>query len=164
MKGRALWGFALPTLAVALLALALLVSGAAGGSGHGKHRGGGPGEIAKGQPGYHFLVFDAVSGASDRMIITGDGSFNGNQAHGGGTFDHFQTGTTLPLHIVASEDLGWIVSLLGPLAVAAGRRRRLELGLDDDLCRRGTDAIRAVLAAAHGSAAVSGSVTAEASA
>ena len=102
MKGRALWGFALPTLAVALLALALLVSGAAGGSGHGKHRGGGPGEMAKGQPGYHFLVFDAVSGASDRMIITGDGSFNGNQAHGGGTFDHFQTGTTLPLHIVAS--------------------------------------------------------------
>ena len=102
MKGRALWGFALPTLAVALLALALLVSGAAGGSGHGKHRGGGPGEMAKGQPGYHFLVFDAVSGASDRMIITGDGSFNGNQAHGGGTFDHFQAGATLPLHIVAS--------------------------------------------------------------
>ena len=102
MKGRALWGFALPTLAVALLALALLVSGAAGGSGHGKHRGGGPGEMAKGQPGYHFLVFDAVSGASDRMIITGDGSFNGNQAHGGGTFDHFQVGATLPLHIVAS--------------------------------------------------------------
>jgi len=99
VKGRALWGFALPTLAVALLALALLVSGAAGGNGHGK---GHHGSIANGQSGYHFLVFDAVSGASDRMIITGDGSFNANRAHGGGTFDHFQTGATLPLHIVAS--------------------------------------------------------------
>ena len=102
MRGRALWGFALPTLAVALLALALLVSGAAGGNGHGKHKGGGPGQTAKGQAGYHFLVLDAVSGTSDRMIITGDGGFNRNQAHGGGTFDHFQAGATLPLHIVAS--------------------------------------------------------------
>jgi len=87
---------------VALLALALLVSGAAGGNGHGKHKGGGPGQTAKGQAGYHFLVLDAVSGTSDRMIITGDGGFNRNQAHGGGTFDHFQAGATLPLHIVAS--------------------------------------------------------------
>jgi hypothetical protein len=102
MKGRALWGLAVPTLAVALLALGLLVSGAAGGNGHGKHKGGGPGETAKGQTGYHFLVFDAVSGASDRMIIQGDGGLNANQAHGGGTFDHFQAGATLPLHIVAS--------------------------------------------------------------
>jgi len=97
MKGRALCGFALPTLAVALLALALLVSGAAGGNGKGHH-----GSIANGQTGYHFLVFDAVSGTTDRMIITGDGGFNANKAHGGGTFDHFQTGATLPLHIVAS--------------------------------------------------------------
>ena len=102
MKGSALRRSVPPTLAVALLALALLVSGAAGGNGHGKHKGGGPGETAKGQAGYHFLVFDAVSGATDRMIITGDGSFNVNQAHGGGTFDHFQVGATLPLHIVAS--------------------------------------------------------------
>jgi hypothetical protein len=102
VKGRALWGFALPTLAVALVALALLVSGAAGGNGNGRGHQGGHGSIANGQTGYHFLVFDAVSGASDRMIIQGDGSFNGNAAHGGGTFDHFQTGATLPLHIVAS--------------------------------------------------------------
>jgi len=101
VKGRALWGFTLPTIAVGLLALSLLVSGAAGGNaGKGHH--GSHGSIASGQNGYHFLVFDAVSGASDRMIITGDGSFNGNEAHGGGTFDHFQTGATLPLHIVAS--------------------------------------------------------------
>jgi hypothetical protein len=32
MKRRALWGLALPTLAVALLALALLTGGAAGGN------------------------------------------------------------------------------------------------------------------------------------
>jgi hypothetical protein len=100
MKRKALWGLALPTLAVALLALALLTGGAAGGNGKGAK--GGHGSPAAGQAGYHFLVFDAVSGTSDRMIITGDGGFNGNQAHGGGTFDHFQAGTTLPLHIVAS--------------------------------------------------------------
>jgi len=86
---------------VAVLALALLVGGAAGGNGNG-HENQGHGSFKSGQTGYHFLVFDAVSGASDRMIITGDGSFNANQAHGGGTFDHFQTGATLPLHIVAS--------------------------------------------------------------
>ena len=86
---------------VAVLALALLVGGAAGGNGNG-HENQGHGSFKSGQTGYHFLVFDAVSGASDRMIITGDGNFNANQAHGGGTFDHFQTGATLPLHIVAS--------------------------------------------------------------
>src|SRR2546430_11797256 len=84
-------------LFVALLAFALLAGGAAGDNGNGGH-----GSTANGQAGYHFLVFDAVSGASDRMIITGDGSFNANRAHGGGTFDHFQAGATLPLHVVAS--------------------------------------------------------------
>src|SRR5438876_8755607 len=86
---------------VAVLALALLVGGAAGGNGNG-HGNQGHGSFKSGQTGYHFLVFDAVSGTTDRMIITGDGSFNANQAHGGGSFDHFQTGATLPLHIVAS--------------------------------------------------------------
>ena len=86
---------------VAVLALALLVGGAAGGNGIG-HGNRGHGSFKSGQTGYHFLVFDAVSGTTDRMIIQGDGTFNANQAHGGGTFDHFQTGVTLPLHIVAS--------------------------------------------------------------
>ena len=98
MKRLRLLGFALPLAGIVFL-LSSLVIGAAGGNGPGKgHQGG----HANGQTGYHFLVFDAVSGASDRMIIQGDGSFNRNEAHGGGTFDHFQTGTTLPLHIVAS--------------------------------------------------------------
>jgi hypothetical protein len=64
---------------VAVLALALLVGGAAGGNGNG-HGNRGHGSFRSGQTGYHFLVFDAVSGTSDRMIIQGDGSFNANQA------------------------------------------------------------------------------------
>ena len=97
MKRKTLAALAVPMLFVGLLAFALLAGGAAGGNGKGDH-----GSPANGQTGYHFLVFDAVSGTSDRMIITGDGSFNANRAHGGGSFDHFQTGATLPLHIVAS--------------------------------------------------------------
>jgi len=88
-------GFGVPLIGAALIALAMLVGGAAGGNGHGGHG-------SHGQAGYHFLVFNAVSGAPDRMIIQGDGSFNAHQAHGGGTFDHFLVGAALPLHIVAS--------------------------------------------------------------
>ncbi|HKF00402.1 MAG TPA: winged helix DNA-binding domain-containing protein [Actinomycetes bacterium] len=51
------------------------------------------------------------------------------------------------LHAVAAEDLGWLLALLGPRFAAAGRRRRRELGLDDELCERGLRAIRRVLAA-----------------
>jgi hypothetical protein len=100
VRRRAVWGVAVSMVTVALLALALLVGGAAGGNSNG-HRGH-HGSNANGQTGYHFLVFDAVSGTSDRMIIDGTGGFNGNKAHGGGSFDHFQLGGTLPLHIVAS--------------------------------------------------------------
>lgn len=100
MKGRALWGVVVSMVTVALLALALLVGGAAGGNGTG-HRGH-HGSTANGQTGYHFLVLDAVSGMTDRMIITGDGGFNGNRAHGGGTFDHFTAVGSPPLHVVAS--------------------------------------------------------------
>src|SRR5438067_6402202 len=100
MRGRALWGLVVLVVAVALLALALLVGGAAGGdgNGHGRHHG----STANGQAGYHFLVFNAVSGTTDRMIITGDGGFNGHQAHGGGTFDHFRVVGSPPLPVVAS--------------------------------------------------------------
>jgi hypothetical protein len=99
---RAFSAFALPLVVVALLTLGLSVGGAAGDNGHGKHHHGSPGETAQGQTGYHFLVFDAVAGTSDRMIITGDGSFNGNRAHGGGTFDHFRVMGSPPLPVVAS--------------------------------------------------------------
>jgi len=102
MRRRALAGLVLLLVSVSLLALGLLVGGAAGGNGQGKHHHGGPGETAQGQTGYHFLVFDAVSGTTDRMIITGDGGFNANRAHGGGTFDHFRAVGSPPLPVVAS--------------------------------------------------------------
>jgi hypothetical protein len=50
------------------------------------------------------------------------------------------------LHMVAAEDAGWLVALLGPVFAAAGRRRRLQLGLDDERCERALRALPAVLA------------------
>jgi hypothetical protein len=50
------------------------------------------------------------------------------------------------LHMVAAEDAAWLVALLGPTFAAADRRRRLQLGLDDDLCERALAALPAVLA------------------
>ncbi|HLY28240.1 MAG TPA: crosslink repair DNA glycosylase YcaQ family protein, partial [Aggregatilineales bacterium] len=32
------------------------------------------------------------------------------------------------LHLIATEDLSWLLALLGPVFVAADRRRRLQLG------------------------------------
>jgi hypothetical protein len=50
------------------------------------------------------------------------------------------------LHMVAAEDVGWLVALLGPAFAAANRRRRLQLGLDADQSARGLRAIGRVLA------------------
>jgi hypothetical protein len=50
------------------------------------------------------------------------------------------------LHLVAAEDVGWLMALLGPIFAAADRRRRLQLGLDDELCERALAALPAVLA------------------
>jgi hypothetical protein len=50
------------------------------------------------------------------------------------------------LHLVAAEDAGWLVALLGPVFAAADRRRRLQLGLDDARCERALEALPAVLA------------------
>ncbi len=51
------------------------------------------------------------------------------------------------LHALAAEDVGWVVGLLGPIFAAAGRPRRLALGLDDELSDRGVRALREILAA-----------------
>jgi hypothetical protein len=51
------------------------------------------------------------------------------------------------LHLVAAADVGWILGLLGPIFVAAGRRRRLALGLTDELCERALVGLREILAA-----------------
>ena len=50
------------------------------------------------------------------------------------------------LHLVAARDAGWLLGLLGPIFAAAGRRRRLALGLDDELCERALVVLREVLA------------------
>lgn len=50
------------------------------------------------------------------------------------------------LHLLAAEDAGWVVSLLGPRFVARMAGRRRQLGLDDRACARGVAALRDVLA------------------
>jgi len=50
------------------------------------------------------------------------------------------------LHLLATEDLGWLLPLFGPVFIAGSQRRRAELGLDEDTCARGIRVIRAVLA------------------
>ncbi|MFI9007597.1 winged helix DNA-binding domain-containing protein [Actinosynnema sp. NPDC053489] len=49
------------------------------------------------------------------------------------------------VHLVRREDVGWLVALLGPVNAARSRRRRLELGLTDEVCGRALDALREVL-------------------
>jgi hypothetical protein len=99
MKLKALGGLFAVTVITAVIVLALLVGGASGGHGKGKgHNNGGN----HGRIGYHFLVLDQIAGASDRLILQGDGSFNRNRASGGGTFDHFLGGTGPPATLVAT--------------------------------------------------------------
>jgi Winged helix DNA-binding domain len=50
------------------------------------------------------------------------------------------------LHLLASDDLGWLLSLIGPVFVASNRRRREELGLSEDVCVRAIHLMRDVLA------------------
>ena len=52
------------------------------------------------------------------------------------------------LHLIASEDLGLLLGLLGPLFAAGNRARHAQLGLDADLKRRGVTAIRRILSSA----------------
>lgn len=50
------------------------------------------------------------------------------------------------LHVLASDDIGWLLPLLGPVFVAGDRRRREELGLNEEICVRGMHIIHDVLA------------------
>ena len=103
MRRRTLAGLTGLTLAVALLALALLVGGAAGGHGKGKPHANSNASGTHGRIGFHFLVLDQISAtAPDRLILQGNGSFNKNRASGGGTFDHFLAGTGPPATLVAA--------------------------------------------------------------
>ncbi len=49
------------------------------------------------------------------------------------------------LHLVATEDVPWLLSLFGPVFVARGRRRLAELGFDDEGSERAVEAIRVAL-------------------
>ncbi|UYM07645.1 winged helix DNA-binding domain-containing protein [Solicola gregarius] len=50
------------------------------------------------------------------------------------------------LHMIAAEDVGWIVGLLGPIFAAADQRRRDQLGLGDDLLDKAVPALRDTVA------------------
>jgi hypothetical protein len=49
------------------------------------------------------------------------------------------------LHVVAAQDVRWLLALLGPVFARAGSTRHAQLGLDDDLKARGVAAIREIL-------------------
>jgi len=49
------------------------------------------------------------------------------------------------LHLLATEDFGWLLPLLGPAFIAGDQRRRTELGLDEDTCERAIRIIRNIL-------------------
>ncbi len=51
------------------------------------------------------------------------------------------------LHLVPTEDAGWLCGLLGPIFAARGRPRRRALGLDDALCERALQQLREILSA-----------------
>jgi hypothetical protein len=50
------------------------------------------------------------------------------------------------LHLVATEDVGWLLGLLGPHFVHTSQRRRESLGLDEETYGRAVRALRDVLA------------------
>ena len=49
------------------------------------------------------------------------------------------------LHLVAADDLGWLLAALGPAFASANRARHAQLGLDADLKARAVAAIRRIL-------------------
>src|SRR5262245_50969124 len=51
------------------------------------------------------------------------------------------------LHWLATEDVGWLLALLGPIFIRSNQKRRAELGLDEDTCARGIGFLREALAA-----------------
>lgn len=51
------------------------------------------------------------------------------------------------LHLVAADDVGWLLGLLGPVFIRQGERRRLELGLDEATSIRGVALMAEILGA-----------------
>jgi hypothetical protein len=50
------------------------------------------------------------------------------------------------LHLVATADVRWMTGLFGPVSARKDRRRRLQLGLGDELCERALTALASILA------------------
>ena len=50
------------------------------------------------------------------------------------------------LHLLAAEDVGWLLTLLGPVFIAGDRRRRIELGLNEETCITLAAALHDILA------------------
>jgi hypothetical protein len=50
------------------------------------------------------------------------------------------------LHMVAAEDVRWLLALTGPTTIRRDARRRAQVGLDDDLCARALAAVPGLLA------------------
>lgn len=49
------------------------------------------------------------------------------------------------IHLLAAEDLGWLLPLLGPVFVRKSARRYAELGLSEEICQRAVAAIGDIL-------------------
>ncbi len=49
------------------------------------------------------------------------------------------------LHLIAADDAAWLIPLLGPAFARADRRRRVDLGLDDEKCERALREIKSIL-------------------
>ena len=50
------------------------------------------------------------------------------------------------LHLLTTQDIGWLLPFLGPVFIAGDWRRRAELGLDEDTCERAIHILRDILA------------------
>lgn len=50
---------------------------------------------------YHFVVA-STDGGSERLILSGDGTFDSDDVDGGGSFDHFRTVPPLPFPVIAT--------------------------------------------------------------
>ena len=53
------------------------------------------------------------------------------------------------LHMIATADVRWMTDVFGPVFVRRDHRRRLQLGLGDDLCERALTALAAILAGSN---------------
>ena len=50
------------------------------------------------------------------------------------------------LHVVAADDVRWMLAVLGPVFAAGNKARHAQLGLSDDLKKRGLRSVRRILA------------------